>query len=152
MKRAKPNKRKLNQRILQTARPRDRAYLIWDESTSGLALVTYPSGKQSWVFVYSRSGRSRWYKVGRVDALGLADARKQVRELRVQVDKGIDVQAEKKAQRSKDTFETLAEQYREQFAKKRNKSWAQADYLVQKHLLPRWGKLGAATISRSDVK
>jgi len=130
----KPYKRKLNARILATARPRDRAYLIWDDGTDGLALCTYPSGKQSWLFIYSRHNRSRWYTIGRAYALGLADARKAARELRVLVDKGIDVQAEKVSQRSKGTFETLAHEYREQFAKKHNRSWAQADYLVQNPL------------------
>jgi len=141
----KPYKRKLNARILATARPRDRAYLIWDDGTDGLALCT-------WLFIYSRHNRSRWYTIGRAYALGLADARKAARELRVLVDKGIDVQAEKVSQRSKGTFETLAHEYREQFAKKHNRSWAQADYLVQKHLIPRWGKLPANSINRSDVK
>ena len=38
------------------------------------------------------------------------------------------------------------------YAKKRNKSWKQADTLVQRYLLPRWGKLQAATITRADVR
>jgi hypothetical protein len=45
----------------------------------------------------------------------------------------------------------LAIRYRKYSAGK-NKSWNQADALVRKHLLLRWGKLRAADISRSDVK
>jgi integrase len=45
----------------------------------------------------------------------------------------------------------LAVLYREH-AKKKNKSWAQADALVTRHLLPRWSKLKPADITRSDVK
>jgi len=36
--------------------------------------------------------------------------------------------------------------------KKKNKSCKQAEALVQRHLLPRWGSLQAAAITRSDVK
>jgi integrase len=36
--------------------------------------------------------------------------------------------------------------------KRRNRSWKQADALVRRHLLPRWGKLQAASITRGDVK
>jgi integrase len=69
-----------------------------------------------------------------------------------QVAEGKDPQAEKKAQRALGTFEELASQYVEQYARKNNKSWEQAAALVRKHLLPRWGKLRATDISRADVK
>src|SRR6267142_470059 len=42
--------------------------------------------------------------------------------------------------------------YREEYAKEHNKSYKQADYLVRKHLIPRWGKLLPAHITRDDVK
>jgi integrase len=38
------------------------------------------------------------------------------------------------------------------YAKRRNKSWAQADKLIRRHALPRWGKLQAASIGRADVR
>jgi integrase len=63
-----------------------------------------------------------------------------------------DPQAERQAERSKGTFEELHTQYLEQYAKKKNKSWHQADKLVRRNLLPRWGKLKASSITRSDVK
>ena len=58
----------------------------------------------------------------------------------------------KKAERQGSTFAELAEAYVERYAKKKNKSWPQADKLVRKHLLPRWGKLQVANITRTDVK
>jgi integrase len=68
------------------------------------------------------------------------------------VAEGKDPAAERKAERSKGTFEELATQYVQQHAKHRNRSWRQADALVRKHLLPRWGKLRVADVSRADVK
>jgi integrase len=52
----------------------------------------------------------------------------------------------------KGTFGELAMRYVEEYAKRKNKSWTQADALVRRHLLPRWGKLLAASVTRRDVK
>lgn len=68
------------------------------------------------------------------------------------VAEGRDPQAERKAQRTLGTFEELAARYVEEYAKLKNKSWKQADALVRKHLVPKWGKLKAHTITRADVK
>src|SRR5262249_19068810 len=43
-------------------------------------------------------------------------------------------------------------QYLELHAKKHNKSWKQADALVRRHLVPRWGHLQASAITRADVR
>src|SRR5262249_54284534 len=45
-----------------------------------------------------------------------------------------------------------ADDYRDEYAKIHNKSWKQADYLVRKHLIPRWAKLLAGDVGRDDVK
>ena len=46
----------------------------------------------------------------------------------------------------------MAARYVEQYAKKKNKSWKQADKLVRRYLLPKWGKLQATAVARADVK
>src|ERR1019366_3036735 len=80
------------------------------------------------------------------------DARKLAHRIMFAVAEGKDPAAKKKAERSKGTFEELATRYVEEHAKRRNRSWKQADALVHKHLLPRWGKLKATDVARSDVK
>ena len=67
---------------------------------------------------------------------------------------GEDPQGDKKetARRKPLTFEALAERYVEEHAKKTNRSWKQAHYLVRKHVLPRWRGKSITTISRADVK
>ena len=67
------------------------------------------------------------------------------------VAQGQDPAAERRAERSADTFEELATRYRA-YIQKKNKSWKQADALVPEKLLPKWAKLPAASITRSDVK
>ena len=137
---------------VRKARPAKAAYLVWDARQRGLALRVQPSGSTSYVVVYSRRGRPRWLYLGRTDAIALSDARTMAAETMLAVSKGNDPAADKKAERSTGAFADLASKYVEQHAKKHNKSWAQADALVRRFALPRWGKLQAASVTRGDVK
>ena len=70
----------------------------------------------------------------------------------VAVAEGGDPHADRLALRGRGSFEQVAKRYVEEHAKKKNKSWRQADYLVRTHLLPRWAKLDIGNIRRADVK
>jgi hypothetical protein len=86
------------------------------------------------------------------DAIGLADARVLAAEIMLAVARGKDPQAERKAARGAGTFEELAQRYVDDFAREHNKAWEATRYLVCRYLLPVWGKLPAAAITRADVK
>ena len=145
-------KRRLTEFAVKKVKPKAEAYLIWDTHQRGLVLRVQPTGAKSWNTIYSRHGRPRWLYLGDADAIGLADARTLAAEAMLAVARGADPAAEKKAERSAGTFADLAAKYVDQYAKKNNKSWAQADALVRRHALPRWGKLQASSITRGDVK
>jgi len=147
-----PRKRKLSEIFVASAKPAERAYIVWDTWQRGLALAVQVTGSKSWKVVYRHGGRPRWYHLGHADAIGLADARQFAGEVMLRVARGEDPQANRKAERGADTFGELAARYIEEHAKKKNKSWRQAAALVRKHLLPRWARLPAGDISRSDVK
>jgi integrase len=70
----------------------------------------------------------------------------------LEVIRGKDPAAERRAQCGAGTFAEMASRYVEEYAKKKNKSWQQADALVRRHLLPAWGALRANTITRADVR
>ncbi len=146
-----PNRRKLNDLFLKRLEPQPRAFVVWDTHQRGLAVQVQPTGHKAWKCIYAFHGRPRWYHIGDAAAVGLADARKLAANVMFEVARGLDPQAQRKAERSLGTFEDLASRYRE-YSQRKNKSWKQADALVRRHLLPRWAKLRAADISRSDVK
>ncbi len=152
MTRHAARKKRLSELTVKRQRPKDAPYLIWDTKQSGLALRVRPTGARSWYCVYSRHGRPRWYRLGDANAIGLAAARQLAAEAMLAVAKGGDPAADRRAARSKGTFEELATLYVEQYAKKNNRSWKQPDALVRRHLIPRWGKLQTGSITRSDVK
>ena len=69
----------------------------------------------------------------------------------LEVATGRDPLAERRAERGSGTFKGVAARYVEQHTKRHNKSWKQADALVRRYAIPRWGKLVARAITRSDV-
>jgi integrase len=156
-KRSPKLKRKLSQLLVTRLRPRSRAFLVWDSLERGLALQIQPSAFRSYKFIYLHraSGKSRWINIGAADTVSLAEAREQALALRLQVHQGRDPSAERRAvanASSGNTFSVIANRYVEEFAKKKNKSWKQADTLVRRYALPSWSERDASTISRSDVR
>jgi len=122
---------------------------VWDANTRGLVLKVQPSGHRAFYFQYTHRGHKQWYHLGLVP---LSDARRMALKLRVAVAEGRDPHAERQADRGADTFAELARRYLEEHAKRRNKSWPQADRLVRTYLLPRWARLDARSITRADVR
>jgi hypothetical protein len=137
--------------LVSRLRPAAKPLLVWDTYQHGLALLIQPSGYRAYKLIYRFHKRPRWYHLGAADAIALADARKLAAELMLEVIRGKDPAAEKRAERGAGTFSQLHERYLEH-AKKRNKSWKQADALIKRNVLPRWGKLPADSITRADVK
>ena len=142
-------KQKFSDGFIKRLKPQaERAYAVWDTRQPGLAVVVQPSGHRAFKFVYSFRSRPRWYHIGNA-AIPVADARRLAAGVMLKAIEGRDPAAEKKAERQGSTFAELAEAYVERYAKKKNKSWPQADKLVRKHLLPRWGKLQVANNPRA---
>jgi len=151
--RSVPNRRRLTEGFAKTVRSdSERVVLYWDTSQRGLALSVQPSGHRAWKCIYSIRGRSRWYHLGDARAISLADARRLAGKIMVAVAEGGDPHADRLALRGRGSFEQVAKRYVEEHARKRNKSWRQADALVGRYLLPRWAKLDIGNIRRADVK
>jgi integrase len=144
-----PLKKNITDLFVRKVRPEAAAFNVWDAKEPGLVLRVQPTGHRAFKVVYSFRGRPRWYHIG---TIGLSDARKIAAKVRLDIVHGKDPVAERRAERGAGTFAELAERYVNGHAKRKNRSWAQADYLVRTHLLPRWGKLEAKSIARSDVR
>ncbi len=147
-----PNRCRLSDRFVRTVKPEAKRKLHWDTVQQGLVLCVEPTGHKSYKLIYTFSGRARWYTIGNASKVGLKEVRDIARRKTGEVYGGIDVQAERQATRKAGTFEELAHRYVNEHAKRRNKSWEQADFLVRTYLLPQWANLQAATITRSDVR
>lgn len=147
-----PQKAKLSELLIRNLQPREDVYRIYDLRQSGLSIQIQPTGRKAWKCIYSVSDRRRWYSIGSVDAIGLADARKLAREVLYKVDLGADPCEERKIARGSNTFEEVAKRYIEECAKCRNRSWRQSEKLIRHHLMPRWCKLQVDAITRLDAR
>jgi integrase len=147
-----PNRRNLSELFVRKLKPQERAFCVWDSRQRGLALMVQRTGHKAWKCVYSRNGAARWLHIGDAAAIGLADARRLAARAMVEAAEGKDPAADRKAQRTQGVFAELAARYVETYAKRKNKSWQQAEKLVRRNLLPFWGKLKAADITRAEVK
>jgi integrase len=90
--------------------------------------------------------------LGNAKAIGLSDARMLAAKAMLAVAEGKDPAAEKKAERGAGSFSDLAAKYLEGYAKRHNKSWKASDTLIQRYVVPRYGKLAASAVTRGDIK
>jgi integrase len=148
------DRRTITERVVRGLKPREKKYLTHDKKIGGLAVEVQPTGRKTWKFIYANRGRPRWFTIGRAGegAISVEDAKSKARRLIGLVADGRDPMAEKRAERTADTFDKLYGRYVEEHAKVRNKSWKQADDLIKKHVLPRWEERRADDIKRSDVR
>jgi len=146
------NKRKLTQTYVARISPQAKTFCAWDTEQKGLALLVRPNGYKAYKCAYAFQGRTRWYHLAAVNEISLGQARRLAQEVMYAKAQGKDPQGEKRAQRATGTFADLVETYFSQHAEKANRSWKQARYLVDRNLLPRWGGLVPASITRAHVK
>jgi integrase len=144
--------RRLTEMFVRRVRPEAYTFNAWDLKQAGLVLRVQATGARAWKVVYRHAGRPRWFHIGDARAIGLSDARRMAAGIMLKAAEGKDPAAERKAARGAGTFAELAERYLVEHAKKKNKSWRQADALVRRYLLPRWAKLQAKNVTRSDVR
>jgi hypothetical protein len=112
------SKKKLTDQLikgLSSERGRD---MVWDTKVGGLALAVYPTGRKVFKVIYSFGGRTRWYTIGRADQVDLDNARKLAAQVLLKVATDQDPQAERRADRSRGTFEELSASYVEQCKRK----------------------------------
>ena len=147
---APPNKHRLNDRCIGDLQPKDGGYLVWESCNMGWRsryspLVINPSSASTAAvvdpvgFILPTPPRSKWSMLASWSQ-----------------DHGAGCRWQRRCRRppsisSRRYLRGLAARHLK-YAKGKNKSWQQADKLVKRYLLQRWGKLQAASITRSDVK
>jgi integrase len=146
----KPHKRPLN--TLYVRSKEAAAFgVTWDTKLPGLFLRVQGAARSYYLY-YRFNKEPRWLKIGNALQITEKDARRLARQMQVRIAEGHDPGAEKRAERGGGTFAEVYERYLEQYAKKRNRSWAQADGWVRRKVLPRWAKLNIKSITRAEVR
>ncbi len=124
----------------------------FDQTLPGFFLRVSQDGKKSFGVMYRHGGRLRRMKLGTYPLLSLAKARTKAASALRNVELGDDPATEKQQDRHAPTFEQVALEYLECHAKTKKKSWEEDKRVINKDLIPEFGKEQAKNITRQDVR
>lgn len=122
---------------------------------NGFTIRVMPSGSKTWLYLYAVEGKRRKMNLGQYPDVTLETARARFEEAKKQVKNGIDpldVEEQKKLERIKaPTIADLIDEYLTKHAKVNKRRWQEDERLLNKEVLPLWGKRKAADITKRDV-
>jgi integrase len=128
-------------------------YWVWDSELPGFGVRVWPSGRKVYVAQYRAEGRTRRVGLGTHGAVTPEQARKEAVQVLAQVAKGADPAQTRDQGRLAPTVRELAERYLAQHAstKKKPKSAFQDTRLLERFILPAFGKQKVKNVNRVDV-
>ncbi len=142
---------------LRALRPPERGQIDYFDTNKigdgvSFGLRVSAGGTRTWFLLYRNGGRLQRIKVGRYPDLGLADARARARNHLAALLAGEDPAEARRAARAAARFSVLASDYLEHYARARKKTWWRDQQMLERDVLPRWGRRRAADITRRDVR
>jgi integrase len=140
---------------IKALKPRAARYEVPVAGHRGLLVTVQPSGEKAWTYRTRTNGRLYREKLGTYPAMTLAAAQEAFGKIRNDRAKGVDLPARKQvaaqqARRNPVVSELCAE-YLERHAKPRKRTWREDELMLNKDVLPAWGRLRAESIGRRDV-
>jgi integrase len=145
---------KLTDRMIESlAPPVAGNRILYDTDVKGFGLRITAGGARSFVLNYRINGRERRHTIGSFPTWKVAIARKEAADLKRDIDRGRDPQAERKDARSAPTVAELADRYLTEHAdvKKKQSSAEEDRRNLRLHIKPRLGKLPVAGVTRDDI-
>lgn len=139
-------------RWVQSVEPPEKGQVdYFDQKPGGVILRVTEKGVKSWCVMYRHTRRLRRLTLGKYPTLSLADARELAGQAHRAVALGEDPAMQKQARRTALTVSDLAAQYIERYAKVNKRSWRDDEQMLNRDIIPNWGKRLAADITRQDV-
>lgn len=145
-------------RTIQALKPKDKRYITWEDSPHGLGTLgirVSPTGRKSWVFMYSHMLKARMITLGRYPNFTVAQAHAKAGEMMASVEVGDSPANEelrkKREKRKEPTTKDLAEDYIKRYAMKHKKTWKNDQQVLVRDVLPDLGCLKASEVRRSDI-
>jgi integrase len=144
---------KITKRSVESLKPGDTDYFVWDEDLACFGVRVMRSGVKSYVIQYRKGGRTRRYAFSRVGTMTPDDARRHARELLVAVDKGGDPVGDLTSHRRSPTIADVCKRFLEQYVSVRCKPTTQKEYKrsVDLFIKPRLGTFKIGDVTRADI-
>jgi len=144
---------KFTDKKIQNLKAKAQRYEEWEGNGFGVRVT--PRGVKSFVYLYRFEGKPRRLTLGTYPSMTLADAHRAhaeaVKKLEQDIDPGAVTVAERREERKAPTVAALADEYLEKWAKPRKRSWKEDYRILQKDILPAWGRRKVGEITRRDI-
>ena len=144
---------KFTDRKIKNLKPNNDRYEVWEGN--GLGIRVAPSGRKSWIFMYRFDGKPRRMTIGTYPTTSVAEAHKDHGQALADLEKGIDPGAkiveERKQDRDASFVKDLKDEYLDKWAKPRKRTWQEDKRILEKDVIPTWGRRKAKSIKRRDV-
>jgi len=149
----KTRREKLTDQAIRALTPPEAGQaMVWDTLVRRFGVRVAAGGAKTFVVQYKRRRATRRAMLGHFPAVTLADARTAAKRLISQVEQGQDPAAERRADRKAMTFNELALEYIEKYAKLRKRSWSADERHLRVDVLPVLGRRVAKDIARREVR
>jgi integrase len=144
---------KFTDKKIQNLKPKSQRYEEWEGNGFGVRVT--PRGIKSFVYLYRFDGKPRRLTLGSYPNMTLADAHKAHAEALKKLEQGIDpgavMVAKRQEERVAPTVADLADEYLRLWARPRKRSWRVDQRILNKDILPIWGRRKARDVTRRDV-
>ena len=144
---------RFSDRDIQRLKPAEKPYL--EAEPDGLYIRVLPSGRKSFMTVYTFEKKQRWLTIGRYPDISLSKAREEVRKIRNKVENQIDP-TDSKHQEQADrinapTVAEFAQEYLEKWARPKKVSAAEDERVLNRDIIPVIGKRKMKDVTRTEV-
>jgi len=147
------NRMKLNEKNVREAENLGRDYQIFDTDVRGFSITIYPSGNRAFALDYRIGGRQRRMTIGRWPEWNTVAARERAKELRRDIDEGLDPlslrESAREAPRVSDMITRYLEEHTPHLAPR---NAADQHTIMHKLVAPDWGNRLVTEITKADVE
>ena len=147
------NRLKLNEKNVREAENLGRDYQIFDTDVRGFSITIYPSGNRAFALDYRIGGRQRRMTIGRWPEWNTVAARERAKELRRDIDEGLDPlslrESAREAPRVSDMITRYLEEHTPHLAPR---NAADQHTIMHKLVAPDWGNRLVTEITKADVE
>jgi integrase len=140
---------------IKALKPISERYEKWETNGKGFGIRVSPTSRKTFIFMFRFDGTARRMTLGSYPRITLSRAHELHAKARQELEKGIDPGIEsvrgKRQVREAYTVSELVHDYIEKHAKRKKRSWKEDQRILNKDVVPRWGKRKAASITRLEV-
>jgi integrase len=160
---------KLDDMTIRNLKPKDKEYTKREKGGFGVRIL--PSGRKVFFYLYRIDGQRRFLNIGTYKDVKHPDGisfkiaydeyemeRAKVKALKAGRSEGVDpvqVKQEKRHQREEEReahcIEDLIKEYLQRYAEKFKRSWKEDERILNRNVLPKWGKRKATSIKKRDI-